>query len=88
MLKVADWKGPVTIAGERQPKWSEIAPGEYSIDLRKGEQVVVQPRGNQAVPVVRPLDLADGQKNLYGVKRGKQLKSSQDWPEVPIPAAQ
>ena len=84
-LKVTDWQGPLALSGNRAHDAREIAPGEWSIDLRKGEQVLIHPRGTEAIPVIRPLPINPADKNIYGVKKGKHLKREQIWPEVPLP---
>jgi len=85
VLKVPDWKGPIETAGARRMPAVEIAPGEYRIDLRKGEQVLLFPRGTSPSPVVRPLPIPPSEKNLYGFKRGGELKNRQTWPDRPLP---
>ena len=76
-LKVPEWSGPLTVRAARAPAVSELAPGEYRIDLRRGESVVLFPRDRPADPVVRALPSTAS--NPYGVKRGGELKSYQSW---------
>ena len=87
VLRVADWKGPLEISGARPHSATEIAPGEWRIDLKKGEQVLIHPQGAKVTPVVRALPLKDADKNLYGVKQGGHLKQEQAWPVPPLPVA-
>ncbi len=87
VLRVADWKGPLEISGARPHTATEIAAGEWRIDLKKGEQVLIHPQGAKVTPVVRALPLKDADKNLYGVKQGGHLKQEQAWPVPPLPAA-
>lgn len=84
VLKVPDWSGPVDVIAARKPKVAERSPGEYSIDLQKGEQIVVRPAGGGALPVIAPLMIKPEEANLYGVKRGREIKGNQVWPERPI----
>ncbi len=87
VLKVPDWRGPLTALSARQPAVEEIAPGEYRIDLGKGEEVVVFPREKSVTPVVHALPLAaTSAANPFGVKRGGELKNKQFWHEVPVPS--
>jgi hypothetical protein len=86
VLRVADWNGPLEIIGMRQHQATPLAPGEWSIDLKKGEQVLIHPRGGKVQAMVKPLPLADADQNLYGVKKGKHLAQEQVWPELPLPA--
>jgi hypothetical protein len=86
VLRVADWEGPLTLSGARQHTATEVAPGEWRVDLKKGETVLIHPQGIKAAPVITPLPVKAAEKNLYGVKKGGELKQQQTWPEVPLPA--
>jgi alpha-L-fucosidase 2 len=85
VLKVPDWSGPLAIAGGASPKLEALADGEYRIGLRKGESVILHPRGNHPSFNLKPLPIADAERNIYGFKRGGELKSRQTWPERPLP---
>jgi len=85
ILRVADWKGPLTVSGTRQHDATELAPGEWRIDLKKGEQVLVHPAGMNTQPVIQALPVNPAERNLYGVKKGKQIEQEQTHPEVPLP---
>ena len=85
ILRVADWKGPLTVSGTRQHGATELAPGEWRIDLKKGEQVLVHPAGMKTQPVIQALPVNPAERNLYGVKKGKQIEQEQSFPEVPLP---
>ena len=87
VLRVADWKGRLQVTGARPHTATEIVPGEWRIDLKKGEQVLIQPQGAKVTPLVRSLPVKDAEKNLYGVKQGGHLKQEQAWPVPPLPAA-
>jgi hypothetical protein len=86
VIKVPDWTGPLAVAAARKPEVTEIAPGEYRIDLRKGEEIMLRPAGAGTLPVIAPLSIKPEEANLYGVKRGKEIKGNQTWPERPIVA--
>jgi hypothetical protein len=73
ILRVADWKGPLTVSGTRQHDATELAPGEWRIDLKKGEQVLVHPTSMKTQPVIQALPVNPAERNLYGVKKGKQI---------------
>ncbi|MBC8040207.1 MAG: hypothetical protein H7Y06_06675, partial [Opitutaceae bacterium] len=83
VLKVSDWIGPLELRAARPPEITVLGPGEYRIDLRKGEHVVLFPRGRAPSVLVRAVPATVGTPNFYGVKRGGELKSLQIWPEVP-----
>ena len=84
VLKVPDWHGPLELRAERLPELTVLGGGEYRIDLRKGESVVLFPRGQTPSVAVRALPLTAGAGNYYGVKRGGEVKALQSWPETPV----
>ena len=84
ILKVSDWSGPLTARRGRIPEIVESSPGEYRIDLKKGEEVVLFPEGKEVQPVVRSHIHPKDSQNPYGVKRGGEIKADQSWPESPV----
>ncbi len=86
MLKVPDWSGPLEARSAHNPKISAMGPGEYRVDLRKGESVVIFPAGRVVTPLVKAVSNPSGVTNPFGVKRGAELKTRQTWTEPLIPA--
>jgi hypothetical protein len=84
VLKVSDWSGPLIARGGRVPEIVENAPGEYCIQLKKGEEVILCPQGKEVRPVVRSHIHPKASQNPYGVKRGGEIKADQSWPEPPV----
>lgn len=84
ILKTPDWRGPLTALASRQPAIEEIAPGEYRIDLHKGESAILFPRDRPTSPSIHPLPMPESKQNPFGVKRGGELKKAEFWPEVPV----
>ena len=85
ILKVPDWHGPLEVSGAHTA--TETAPGEWRIDLEKGGQAIIHPQGAELDAAIQPLPVNAADGNPYGVKKGKELKSLQIWPEVPLPVA-
>lgn len=90
ILRMPDWAGAMDLRqskpGGAKPK--QIAPGEWQIDLKKGEDTYVIPSSyGSARFEISPLPIPNSQKNPYGVKKGKHLKQHQIWPEVPLSAS-
>ncbi len=83
VLKVPDWTALPAVFAARRPLVKQTAAGEYQIDLRRGEQVLLAPQGTTPNPIIRPLPASE--QNIYGVKRGREIKGRQLWPERPIP---
>ena len=91
VVRVADWTGPVEATGARRFNVETVIDGEYRLDLRKGETVLLSPRSRPVTAttaVVRavPAAASSTTANLYGVKRGGEIKSPQFWPEPPAPS--
>lgn len=84
VVKVPDWSGPLAVTGLPRRAVTEIAPGEYRLALAAGQSVLLRPAGSRVAPVVRPLPLADADRNLYGVKKGQGLTGRQAWPDRPL----
>ncbi len=85
VLKVPDWDSPVEVRADRPPEITTIAPGEYRIDLRKGEEVLIFPSGTNPDPIVKDLPDASDVSNPFGVKLGGEIKGDQFWPEPAQP---
>lgn len=85
VLKVPDWKGPLQAVGLEAKAIKEIAPGEYRIPLNIGQSALLQQAGDPTPTPIRPLPIADSDRNIYGVKRGQGLTGQQAWPERPLP---
>ncbi len=86
VLKVPDWSGSLEVLAARPPGITVLGPGEYRVDLRKGEHVVLFPRGRVVSTLVKAISTASGSTNPFGVKRGGELKTRQAWPDPPVPA--
>ncbi len=91
VVRVADWTGPVEATGARRFTVETVSEGEYRLDLRKGETVLLSPRSRPvtaATAVVRavPAAASSTPANPYGVKRGGEIKSPQFWPEPAPPS--
>jgi hypothetical protein len=84
VIRVPEWNGALEVTGAHPHPATQTAPGEWRIDLTKGETVLIHPQGRQVTPVIRPIPLKDSERNLYGVKKGEQLKQIQAWPEPPV----
>ena len=86
VVRVADWQGGIEVRGAREYRVTQAGAGEWEIDLKRGESILIHPQGKDIVPVVSPNPIAEADRNLYGVKKGGQLKEIQAWkePEVKV----
>ena len=80
VLKVPDWNGPIRILGSKGGAIAPSGPGEYTLPIGKGEQLVVAPEGTSPSLVIEPVPQSQP-NHFYGVKKGKQLPPNQVWPE-------
>lgn len=85
IIRVPDWTGPLQVTGNRPHTATETAPNEWRVDLKKGESVLIHPAGAKVTPVIAALPVKANEMNLYGVKKGGEIKQIQAWPELPLP---
>lgn len=84
VIRVPEWEGPLTVSGKRPHRAIQTAPGEWKIDLKTGEIVLIHPQDAEVNPVIAPLPVEPRDRNLYGVKKGGEIKQIQAWPEPPL----
>ena len=80
LVKVPDWKTAVQLGKGKRIQVTKIADGEFRIDLKTGEEIVLSSKNKEVKAIVKVIPHTSTELNLYGVKKGKQLKNNQDWP--------
>lgn len=80
VVKVPDWTNAMQLNKGKQIQVTKIAEGEFRIDLKAGEEIILTSGIKATKPVVKAISHSSGELNLYGVKKGKQLQKNQDWP--------
>lgn len=80
IVKIADWPTAVQTGNGKKIAVTKIAEGEFRIDLKTGDEILLTSGNNAIKPVVKAFPHPSRQMNLYGVKKGKQLPENQDWP--------
>jgi hypothetical protein len=80
VVKVPDWATAVQMTKGKQIQVTRIAEGEFRIDLKAGDEVILTSGIKATKSVVKAISHSLGELNLYGVKKGKQLPKNQDWP--------
>jgi len=82
VLKVADWQEAVVAQAPREIAVRSLGSGEFAIDLKKGECILLS---RAAAPVseavVTAMPRAETERNPYGVRPDNQLKNYQSWPQ-------
>ena len=82
VLKVDDWKTVVPVSrGQREFTVKTVAPGEFSIDLKQGERVILSASDQQGDFIVRSIPHPAAECNLFGVKAGDVVPLTHVWPE-------
>jgi len=79
-LKVPDWEN-LAIKGNKKCKIKKIGKGEFTFDLKKGEEIIISPKVKSELPILSPVATEQKDQNAYGVKKGKQLTKDQFWTE-------
>ena len=82
VVKVDDWKTVVPVArGQREFAVKTVAPGEFSIDLKQGERVILSASDQQGDFIVRSIPHPAAESNRFGVKAGDVVPLTHVWPE-------
>ncbi|NWJ50667.1 MAG: hypothetical protein HXX14_07375 [Bacteroidetes bacterium] len=81
ILKVPDWNNAIQMNKGAEIKITNIGKGEFQLNLKAGQVVMLKETPDNAKVVVRPVVHPKEEQNLYGVKQGKQLPKDQSWPE-------
>ncbi len=82
VVRVPDWTTPPRAAGAREFTITMPAPGEFALDLRRGEHVALWPAGPRPDFVAQPAASTAGRANAYGVKAGDTVPLRHVWPET------
>jgi alpha-L-fucosidase 2 len=80
LVKIPDWTNAVQMGKGGKIPVSKIAEGEFIIDLKSGEEILLKSSENEINAEVNPVDRMKDEKNIYGVKKGRNLKNDQSWP--------
>lgn len=80
VVKVTDWTTAVQMNKGKQIQVAKIAEGEFRIDLKAGDEIILSSGANAIKPLIKAISHSSGELNLYGIKNGKQLPKNQDWP--------
>jgi hypothetical protein len=65
--------GPVRTSGKREFELRDLGDGIYTLDLKKGEEVLLYAGATVPTPTIKPLPAQEGRCNRYGLK-GPSLK--------------
>ena len=80
IVKVPDWEKAIVV-GNKKVIIKKMATGEFSITLKKGDEVLLMEKGRIVTPVISAVNTQLKDQNAYGVKIGQQLTKDQFYPE-------
>jgi len=78
-LKVNDWNGDLQTSIKIPLK--SLGNGEYELGLKKGETVLLAPKGKKVIATVMPLQQKASAINAFGVKKGMIIPTNDVWNE-------
>jgi hypothetical protein len=79
IIKIPDWQEAWKITGSGNEKLEKTGDGEFKIELKKGEEILLSPQNENIVAVIKPIVHPLSELNYYGVKKGKQLPEDLSW---------
>ena len=79
-VKVPNWNQAVQISKGRKVKITKTADGEFVIDLKKGEKVVLSSDNQYVKPMLNLTSHPFEEINYFGVKKGAERKPLLEYP--------
>ena len=77
ILKVNNW---TTAICKDNRNILSLGNGEFKVDLKAGEELVLFNQTSLTKAIISPVKHLTNEKNIFGVKKGKQLPKDQSWP--------
>ena len=77
IVKINDW---TTAVCKDKRIIVSLGNGEFKVDLKAGEELVLSNQTSFSKAIVSPVKHLTDEKNIFGVKTGKQLPKDQNWP--------
>ncbi len=74
ILKVPEWTKAIQIGGNDKMSITKIADGEFSIDLKKGQKIVLLPNSKKEKTIIEAIKHPADETNYFGVKKGAKRK--------------
>jgi len=81
IVKIPGWSSAMQAGKGKKIEISSLGNNEFKVNLAAGEAVLLAPSTAAVKAIIQPVKHLTEEKNLYGVKKGKQLPNNQDWPE-------
>ncbi len=80
VVKIPGWTEVFQKSKGQKINITYLSNNEFDLDLKAGEEIILLPDSNLKIEPVAPITSTTGKFNYYGVKKGKELKSDQNWP--------
>jgi alpha-L-fucosidase 2 len=82
IVKIPDWKKAYQVSTERKIAIKSLGNGEFQIDLKADEEILLAPSRKPGEMTLRPVENSETEYNLYGVRKGQNLTKEMVWPET------
>ena len=79
VLKVPGWPAAIPSRDGQEIKVTKIADGEFSIDMKMGQKIMLTSTDFKGKTVIEPIPHEEAEKNRYGVKEGMNLKERMEY---------
>ena len=79
-IKVPSWEKAEQISKGRKIAITKIAEGEFTIDLKKGEKIIVSSNPLNTTPALNLISHPDSEQNYFGIKKGVERKPLLEYP--------
>ena len=77
IVKIKGWTTAIQANKGRKYAITPLSKNEFSIDIKAGEEVMLVPAAYSKIEPIVPVKLPMENYNLYGVKKGKEIKTDQ-----------
>ncbi len=82
IVKIPHWNQAVQVSSGRNISITALENNEFLLDLKAGEQVLLTPDGKIVATIEGSFEHPSNEQNLYGVRKGNNLKEEMVWPEI------
>ncbi len=81
VVKIPGWNTACQTEKGKRFEIVSLGNNEFKISLSAGDVILLAPTAVPVKAIVQPVKHLTEERNLYGVKTGKQLPKDQNWPE-------
>lgn len=81
IVKIPDWEKAYQPKGKPRYKITKVAEGEFKINLKKGDEILLLPSKAKTDTILQAIDTPEEEHNLFGVLKGQLMDFEQVWIE-------